>query len=328
MVGTQIIALWKEGWFSIGIIMVFIGYFCMIIGVSAAGYMVYSACNSAQMPVRPRTTRAEWTSGIVVLVKNTDSLDTTGSRLFRAENRQQVFQAVWLREQGILRFALTWLISVFLTLAFITYYLGLRSTKWWLSVSQLGICLLAAFARSISKMELGSFSVADDIRLDKRCYSTGILEVQRASRIKQEQRTSANLDLRIYSIQSTCCMPLTGELVAWRVAKLCLAPQYRATGHKILSATGMSLALIGNPDQSLRNIVAVFEGGLVAQEGLACTNTTMAVAFPAVLADLAAPTPLLARGVMRQSQWSLEKTHINGKTLPSMGGTYITPLTR
>ncbi|KID80894.1 hypothetical protein MGU_11689 [Metarhizium guizhouense ARSEF 977] len=323
MLGTQVIALWQDGWFSTGIIMVFIGYFCMIIGVSGAGYMIYSACNSALIPLRPRTTSANWASGIVVLVKNTDSLDTTGSRLLQAEKRGQVFQAVWLKKQGRLRFVLTWLIAVFLTLAFITYYLGLRSTQWWLSISQLGVCLIAAFARSISKMDLGSFDVVDDIRLDKRCYSTGILEMQRASRITQQQRTSENLDLRIYSVQSTGCLPLTGELIAWRVAKLCLEPKYRVTGDRILSATGMKLALIGDSDGSLRHIIVVFDGGVVALEGLAFPNATMAVAFSAVLTDLAAPTPLLARGIMRQPQWSLEKTQINGKDLPSMGGTYI-----
>ncbi|KAH7169861.1 hypothetical protein EDB81DRAFT_774023 [Dactylonectria macrodidyma] len=323
MVAIQIIALWQEGWFSNGIIMVFVGYFCMVIGVSGAGYMIYSACDSAAMQALPKTADADWTHGVVLLVKNTDSLDTTGSLLMQSENQKQEFQAVWVKKQGGVRFVLTWAISIFLALAFVCYYLGLRSSKWWLSVTQLLVCLASAFARSVGKMDRGSFDAVEDIRVDKRCYSTGILDMQRATRITEQQRTSKTLDLRIYSTLSSHCLALTGELVAWRAAKLCLEPQYQATGDRILSVTGMSLGLVQATDERERHVLVEFEGGIVTEEGLAFPNVTVATAFSSSNADLAAPTPLLARGIMRQSQWSLEKVQINKGSLPFMGGTYI-----
>ncbi|KAH7024196.1 hypothetical protein EDB80DRAFT_675742 [Ilyonectria destructans] len=278
------------------------GYFCMTIGVSGAGYMIYSACDSAAMQARPKTTAADWTHGVVLLVKNTNPLDTTGSLLMQAENQKQEFQAVWLKTQGGVRFVLTWVIAIFLTLAFVCYYLGLRSSKWSLSVTQLLVCLLSAFARSVSKMDRGSFDAVQDVRVHNRCYSTTILDMQRATKITVQQRTSKTLDLGIYSTLSSHCLPLTGEFIAWRAAKLCLEPQYQAAGDRILSVTGMRLSLIQATDPLKRHILVEFEGGVVTEEGLAFPNVTVATAFSSSNADPAAPTPLLARGITRQSQ--------------------------
>lgn len=334
--------------------MVIAGYLCMVTGVSAAGYMIYTSCESATLETRPRTPEARWTRGLVLMTKNTDSLDTTGSQLLQVErasgcddddNDHQVLQAVWLQKRGTYRLAATWVVAVFLSLAFICYYLGLRSTKWWLSVAQLLVCLVSAFVRSVSKMGHDSYAAVDDIRLDKRCYSTGILDMQRASRISRNGKQGVAgepshppnplLDVRIYSIQSSRCIPLTGEFVAWKSAKLCLEPQYKATGDAILSAVGLELhftrpAALPPPgpavpggQSSERKVVVVFQGGVVTEEGLAYPNATMCVAFPSTANDLAAPTPLLARGIMRQPEWRLERTQINKNTLPFMGGTYI-----
>jgi hypothetical protein len=168
----------------------------------------------------------------------------------------------------------------------------------------------------------GSFDVVGDIHLDKRCYSTGILDMQRASVIS-ERTAGASLDLRIYCIQSNPCLPLSGELVAWRVAKLCLEPRFRATGDKILSYVGMRLSVHKTSNTSIRHVIVVFQGGVLTSEGLGYPDTTMVSAFSSAITSLSAPTPLLARGIMRQPRWSLEQSHINKDTLPFMGGTYV-----
>ncbi|KAH7230566.1 uncharacterized protein BKA55DRAFT_696501 [Fusarium redolens] len=41
MISIHIIALWRGEWFSVGAIMVFVGYGCMVTGVSSAGYPIY-----------------------------------------------------------------------------------------------------------------------------------------------------------------------------------------------------------------------------------------------------------------------------------------------
>jgi len=322
MISVQTICLWQEGWFSLGIAMVFVGYVCMVIGVSAAGYMIYTSCDSTAMQTQPKTDISNWTQGAVIAAKSPDSMDTTGSRFMKLNEPKLTFEAVWLKEPGQRHFIQAWVISIFLTLSFICYYLGLRSSQWWLGVIQLLICLLSAFARSMGKMDYGTFAVAPEIRVDKRCYSTGVLEIERASKIPPGQNTAATLDLRIYSPRSINCRPLSGELVAWRAALICMSPEYWNMGDSILSTVGLKLVITGDADD--RHVVVLFNGGVVTDEGLAFPNATLCTAFTCSKTDLAAPTPLLARLIMRQQEWSARHTQIRRDTLRSVGGTYIT----
>jgi hypothetical protein len=261
----------------------------------------------------------------MVAVKNTDSMDTSGTRLLRGGEAPLNFEATWLRAPSRNRVTLAWVISVSLTLSFVCHYLGLRSSRWWLTVSELLICLIAAFARSMIKVEKDGvkFSPDKEVSLDKRCYSTGILDMSRASRIEAGQRTSETLDLRIYSLQPSNCVPLTGDFIAWRAAKLCLNDTKLAD--RILNITEMNVQIfptITSPSE--RNVVVSYTGAVLTQEGLAFPNAQMCLAFTCPMADLAAPTPLLARGLMRQPQWSVEYTQISKDTLPNLGGMYIT----
>lgn len=73
-----------------------------------------------------------------------------------------------------------------------------------------------------------------------------------------------------------------------------------------------------------KKVVATYVGGVLTEEGVAFPSSQICLAFPCPIADLAAPTPLLAHGLMRQSQWSVEYPHITKKTLHYLGGTYIT----
>jgi hypothetical protein len=66
IVAIQIICLWQEGWLSGGIFMVLVGYVCMVTGVSAAAYMIYSSCEGVTMSTRDKTMTADWNRGIVV----------------------------------------------------------------------------------------------------------------------------------------------------------------------------------------------------------------------------------------------------------------------
>jgi hypothetical protein len=122
----------------------------------------------------------------------------------------------------------------------------------------------------------------------------------------------------------TKCLPLTGEYVAFHAAKLAIGRPDAVS--KILKATGLQLVILPSPQPPLRNVAVVFRGGVVTQEGLAYPNARLCTAFKSSMMDLAAPTALLARAVMRQPEWSLDVAGYKGKTFPSLGGTYMTSL--
>ncbi|KAN0070744.1 hypothetical protein V8E54_010909 [Elaphomyces granulatus] len=324
LLALYIICLWQEGWFAVGWLLVVVGYIGVVAGVTGAAYMIFSACDSARLATRKRTAEANWSHGLVLAVKNTDSLDTTGSKFCTSCAPYMSFEAVWLRISSRARFFWSWVIAVFLSLSFICHYLGLRSSSWWLSVTELLVCLLAALARSMNKSEQHKFDPVKDVYLDKRCFSTGILSMQRSLRIDKAKCTQSSLDLRIYSMTQTKCLPLTGEYVAFHAAKLALDKPSLVS--KILKATGLQLAILPIPRSSLRNVAIAFRGGVVTQEGLAYPNARLCTAFRSNVVDLAAPTALLARAVMRQPEWGLDIAGYKGKSLPSLGGTYIPTL--
>lgn len=66
----------------------------MVISVLTAGYIIHLSCDLAKLSIRLRTPEVEWTRGLIVLIKNTNSLNTTGSRLIQAKGQEQVFKAV------------------------------------------------------------------------------------------------------------------------------------------------------------------------------------------------------------------------------------------
>jgi len=75
--------------------------------------------------------------------------------------------------------------------------------------------------------------------------------------------------------------------------------KYLATGDKILSAVGISLAIFQKHNDLQRNVIAVFKGGVITEKGLAYPDTIIAVAFPSSIVNITAPTPLLTYGIIR-----------------------------
>jgi hypothetical protein len=187
LLALYIICLWQEGWFAVGWLLVVVGYAGVAAGVTGAAYEIFSACDSVRLSTREKTAEADWSHGLVLAVKKTDSLDTMGSKFCSSDLASMNFEAVWLRNPSRTRFFWSWVIAVFLSLSFICHYLGLRSSRWWLPVTELLVCLLAAFARSMNKAEQHKFDPVKDVYLDKRCFSTGILDMQRSLRIDKCQ---------------------------------------------------------------------------------------------------------------------------------------------
>jgi hypothetical protein len=323
MIGVLVLCFWQEGWFSLGVVMVLVGYVCLVLGVSAAGFMILSSCDATTLSTLQKSGGCDWVHGVTVVAKSHDSMDTSGSTALEFTGQKLKFETVRLKAPGAKQFALAWVVSIFVTLSFICYYLGLRSSPWWLGVSHLLICLVAAFLRSVGKGREGTFTLLDTARVDQRCCSTGILDAGLPSRIPSAEREAAPpLDLRIYSPRGPMGPARGAELVAWQVALLCREAEHCRTRQAILGATGMRVFMSGM--ESLRDVFIVFDGGVVTDEGLAFPNTIMGTSFQCSPADLAAPTPLLVRATTRQAQWSIENTDVKGSSLPSMGGLYIT----
>jgi hypothetical protein len=316
----QLIALWSDGWnISIGWLLVVTGYIGILFGVMFAAMLIYSSCISITLNSE-NTDQALWNNGMVVSIKNTDSMDTTGSNFVSSAFQNQSLEAVWLKRSSLNKELRATIVTVILVLAFIGHYLGLRTIQWWVSVGELCICIAAAFARSISNDRQNLFQEVKGIKIDKRCNSVGVIQTQAArlvSEVSLPQET--NLDIRGYSPKLEHNDPTTGERIAYQTAKLCLRDS--ATAEKIQKKTGMKVEVIkeGQRD-SFRAILATFTGGILVSEGSAFPNAQVCLGFSSKCAHLAAPTGLLARIIMRQPEWKLDKTF--GKGIP-LGNVYI-----
>jgi len=326
MLGIQILSVWQEDRKTIPCVMVVAGYICIVLGVTSTLHLMRLTTNSAVMPLPPDrsvpSTTSMWTIGLLNNVNTTDSMDTSGSPLLRSNGCHPTFEAVWLREQSELMNMASWMVAVFLTLAFVCHYLGLRSSPWWLSISELAICLSAAFARSLNKTAQATFEEVTETRLENRCYSTGVLDVDSALRKPIKDRVDQRFDLRMYSTLSSGFTPQAGDKVAWVASRL--SRTSLTSAERILQVTGMALALFPAGSTSTRHIIVSFTGGVLTEQGLAFPNARMCLAFTCHSRELATPTPLLLRAIMRQREWMLGYSCMSKENMPFLKGLYIT----
>lgn len=316
----QILALWQNDWIlSVGWLLVITGYVGIVFGVMFAAIVIHSSCICINLLAgNSKSENGLWKEGMVVSVKNTDSMDTTGSNFVSNNTKHQTLEAVWIKLSTRKERLKATLITASLVFAFIGHYLGLRAVKWWASVGELCVCIAAAFARSISNEQQRRFKEVKGVKIDKRCTSTGVIRTQTARLVTDESK-SVVLDARAYSPRLLYNPPTTGERVAYQTAKLCF--QESKVAEFILKLTGMKVACMqqGQRENS-RAILTIFTGGVLVSEGLAFPNAQLCLAFSSNLTDLAAPTALLARAIMRQPEWRLNPNF--GKGIP-LGNVYV-----
>ncbi|KAH0563337.1 hypothetical protein GP486_002099 [Trichoglossum hirsutum] len=317
----QIIALWQKKWhFSAGWILMFVGYAGIVVSVSAGVVLIRSSCICVELKNRSAN-NAEWVDGVVISVKNTDSMDTAGSSFMTSPKRAQIFEAVWKKDLTARQSFLATTIVMLLVASFVSHYLGLRSSRWWISVGELFICLISAFARSITKDRQERFTVVPGLKIDKRCTSTGVIRMQKSEKMNPSPRTTRGLDFRSYARLSNDLSPVSAEQIAWHAATLCVEDGRVLS--KVMELTGM-LVTVSKQGQEAgdRAVLVSFFGGILVDEGLLFPGARMAVAFSSPIGELAAPTPLLARAIMRQPQWMVENPEMGGGAVP-LGNVYI-----
>jgi len=312
ILALYILALRHLNWeFSVAWLLLVVGYIGICFGVSCAAIIIFTSCtilrldNKSARHNNPTKTRgSEWVDGVVNSVKNTDSLDTTGSEFLTSGLGPQNLEAVWLRPLSRKRAVLASIVASGIVVFFLCHYIGLRSSVWWVALGELGVCLLAALARSLVKGQQACFVVQPGVKIDKRCCSTGIIEVQKGRIV--EQRNHHNVDARAYSTLSFEESATDGETIAWETAKLC--SQNPALIQKLIQLTGMVLHVAAQ-DKNNCGVFVAFEGGLLVSEGLAFPNCQVILAFNSSISALATPTALLARGIMRQPEWVIDKAN-------------------
>jgi len=300
ILAIYLLDLWQNGWvMSIGWILVVVGYAGIVSGVTVAAVLIHSSCQCIKLEFSGPSSG----DGMVVSVKNTDSMDTTGSKLVSCMSKRQRLEAVWIKPSSSYERLLATITTISLVVAFITHYLGLRAIRWWASVGELGVCLIASFARSTSNERQEPFRVVEDVKVDKRCISTGIIRTQTARLIDQKSnKGDKHLDARAFSLVSFNYPPNTGERIAFQAAKLCMSEPILKGN--LLRLTGMMMKLWDNEDENC-SIIASFNGSLLLSEGLGSPTAHLCIAFQAKRSDLASPTAFLARAIMRQPEWML-----------------------
>ncbi|KAH6674700.1 hypothetical protein B0J14DRAFT_479030 [Halenospora varia] len=313
-----LLALWRNNWkVSTGWILLVVGYFGIVLSVLVSAMLISSGCINVSIP---SPEYPGWEEGMVVSVKNTDSMDVTGSSFFSSFCKYQSLEAVWIKPSNFQHRWFASLFTILLVLSFVAHYFGLRTVIWWVATGELGVCILAAFARSVSNDLQPRFKEVDDIKIDKRCTSTGAIRVSSAKVVDDSKRPrSSMLDARAYSQRTLDNPPSAGERVAYEAAKLCLK---EVDGRElVLGLTGMRLHLTGNGQpEGVLALIASFNNGLLVTEGLAFPTTQVCIAFRANTTDLAAPTSLLCRSIMRQPEWRLDREFPKGMPL---GNVYI-----
>ena len=298
------LALWSQDWQpSVASILAFGGYIGIVLCVTATVLLIHSSCTCIMMKHRNKTNQeVGWIDGLVMANKNTDSMDTTGSEFLQSPKGSLVFEAVWMNNLTTRKALVSSFVAVLLTACFICHYVGLRSVRWWVSVGELGICILAAFARTVTKEKQERFKVVPGIKIDKRCSSTGKITMQAA---EKTEISMLRMDARAYSTERlNRRVPTSAEHIAWHAARLCIANAKIVNG--VMSLTGMMLAVTADSRSSSDGTIAIlasFNGGILVSEGLASPNTRLLISFRASPRSLRAPTPLLARAIMRQPQW-------------------------
>ena len=298
------------GWkLSTGWLLTTLGYLGIVTFVTLAALHIQRACHS--IPLRPKNAHLsqQWRDGLVIA---TQSDSKQGADFLTAvDDDRQSFEAIWLSPLTRLACIKADAIGVSLTLSFLCHYLGLRSSSWWLGICELAICISAAFARSLTKSMPTKFGQDPNntahSKLEWRCYSTGLIKVQNVSEVDGKSPSHPRrLDLRIYSTDNSVSSPAVAETIAWHTASLALKDQ--AVLSWILEKTGMRLWSSPEGQQGgCRAMVVSFNGGLLASEGLVSNDAIMCVAFSCQTANLIAPTAWLARAIMRQPRWMVDR---------------------
>ncbi|KAJ9614280.1 hypothetical protein H2200_002416 [Cladophialophora chaetospira] len=131
---------------STGWILALLGYLGIVVFVTLAARHIQRSSHS--IPLRPRNAHLSqpWTDGLVIAAQSDSK--TGAEMLTAATGGRQSFEAVWLRPLTSWACIKADFIGTSLTLSFLCHYLGLRSSTWWLGLSELVICISAAFARS------------------------------------------------------------------------------------------------------------------------------------------------------------------------------------
>jgi len=323
IITVYLLALRNNDWImSIGWILMIVGYIGIVFGVMAAALLMNSSCISIKLDARlSRNSSAKWKDGMVVSVKNVDSMDTTGSAFVSSQSPHHILEAVYIKSSTRNDRSLASFVTISLILSFLAHYLGLRAVKWWVSVGELGICILAAFARSVSNDLRPRFSEVKGVKIDKRCSSTGVIDMQTARLVDGSIPPTNSMDARSYSLRSLDNTPMVGERVAYQTAKLVQQDPSLCSLFKTL--TGMHLAILPSPSPestSTRSILVSFTGGILVSEGLASPASRLLLSFESSISDLAAPSSLLGRAIMRQPEWRLLEGA--GKGIP-LGNVYL-----
>lgn len=303
------LALWSQDWqLSVALILAFGGYIGIVLCVTATVLLIHSSCTCIMMKHRNKANEeVGWVDGLVMANKNTDSMDTTGSEFHQSPRGSLIFEAVWMNNLTTRKALISSFVAVVLTACFVCHYIGLRSIRWWVSVGELGVCILAAFAKTVMKDKQEQFKVIPGIKIDKRCSSTGKITMQAAQKTEIQM---LRMDARAYSTEHLSRrVPTPAEHIAWYAARLSIENAVIVDG--IMSLTGMMLAATADSRSSSDGTIAIlasFNGGILVSEGLASPNTRLLISFRASPKSLCAPTPLLARAIMRQPQWAQMNT--------------------
>ncbi|EXJ69425.1 uncharacterized protein A1O5_07461 [Cladophialophora psammophila CBS 110553] len=294
---------------STGWILTIIGYIGIVTFVTLAAQNIHHCSHS--IPLRPRSAPLSqtWKDGLVIAAQSDSRL--RADFLSAVNGRRQAFEAVWLKPLTSWACIKADAIGICLTLSFLCHYLGLRSSSWWLGVCELVICISAAFARSLTKsrpVEFRSGTGQDpEARIDWSCCSTGLITVQNATEVNsRSQPVLSGLDLWVCSPDMSVSTPAAAESISWHTAALCLKHQHLVGW--ISKMTGMRL-WVGRSGQSSASRAAVIysTSGILVQQGLASTDVGMCVAFSCTTNSLAAPTAWLARAIMRQPRWRVDR---------------------
>jgi hypothetical protein len=321
IITVHILALWQNGWImSIGWILVMIGYIGIVFSVLFASLLISSSCISIKLDTSHQGSWP-WKNGMLVSVKNVDSMDTSGTSFVSCPQPRQNLEAVYIRPSTRQDRHIASFITISLIIAFIAHYLGLRAIKWWASIGELGICVIAAFARSVSNDVQPRFTEIKDIKIDKRCSSTGIITTQKAHLIDEHSEPRYKVDGRSYALKILDYSPTVGERVAYQIAKLIINDE--STCSLLAKLTGLQLAIfpsLSHLSVHMRSVLVSFTGGILVSEGLAAPAPHLILSFQVQIPDLASPTSLLGRAIMRQPEWRLQTG--TGKGIP-LGNVYV-----
>jgi Ankyrin repeats (3 copies)/Ankyrin repeats (many copies) len=269
----------------VALILTVVGYIGIVLSVMAAALLIHSSCVCINFKSRSASEPKFWTDGLVVSVKDTDSMDTSGSSFMSGSSKTLHLEMVWVKELTTRRRLLASVVALMLVVFFICHYLGRRSSKWWVSVGELLVCLLAAVARSATKGRQDKFGVNEGVKIDKRCSSTGLIQSQKGQLVEKSLKRLRNIDAKAYSTVSHRPAPTSGESIAWHTAKLCL--QNDAVASHILRLAEMQIYVINDVDQpGYCALLAFYSGILSVTEGLASPAAGLLTAFGSKISEL------------------------------------------